>query len=247
MRPVNIFQKKLQQHNINIKEAAEEIETLSCFFGNENDKLKLITRSIIFAEKGSNLYGFTTSRRARRKKRLAGEEGSDAGLSMKEEFRRVATEVLDRMHMEMRERFQRLRDHVGRFGFLLEIDSLLSSDAEESEEMLQKHCADFASFYDEINPQLLFHDIIDARVLFVNKEIPKTPEGTGIIKKLAEYGSDVCPHLTTAIRILLTQAVSVASCERSFSKLKMIKNYLRSTMAQDRLCSLALMSVETEI
>jgi hypothetical protein len=41
--------------------------------------------------------------------------------------------------------------------------------------------------------------------------------------------------------------VSVASGERSFSKLKLVKSYLRSTMGQDRLNGLALMSIEKEI
>ena len=61
------------------------------------------------------------------------------------------------------------------------------------------------------------------------------------------YGKDVCPNLATAIRILLTITTSIASCERSFSKLKLVKNYLRSTMSQDRLSSLVLMSVESEV
>lgn len=38
--------------------------------------------------------------------------------------------------------------------------------------------------------------------------------------------------------------VTSASAERSFSKLKLIKNYLRSTISQDRLSSLALLNIE---
>ena len=41
--------------------------------------------------------------------------------------------------------------------------------------------------------------------------------------------------------------MSVASAERSFSKLKLIKTYLRSTMSQDRLNGLAIMSIERVI
>lgn len=40
--------------------------------------------------------------------------------------------------------------------------------------------------------------------------------------------------------------MSVASCERSISKLKLIKNYLRSIMGQSRLSDLALLSIESE-
>ena len=40
--------------------------------------------------------------------------------------------------------------------------------------------------------------------------------------------------------------MSVASCERSFSKLKLIKSYLRSTMGQSRLSDLAILSIESD-
>ena len=46
------------------------------------------------------------------------------------------------------------------------------------------------------------------------------------------------PNLLIMLRTFLTMCVSVASCERSFSKLKLIKTYLRSTMGQERLSSL---------
>ncbi len=49
-----------------------------------------------------------------------------------------------------------------------------------------------------------------------------------------------------AYRILLTIPVTVASAERSFSKLKLIKTYLRTTMSQERLSGLAMISIENE-
>ena len=49
------------------------------------------------------------------------------------------------------------------------------------------------------------------------------------------------------LRILLTIPVTVASGERSFSKLKLIKTYLRNTMLQDRVNSLSMLSIEQEI
>ncbi|GFX40011.1 transposable element Tcb2 transposase [Trichonephila clavipes] len=46
---------------------------------------------------------------------------------------------------------------------------------------------------------------------------------------------------------MLTVPVSTASAERSFSKLKLIKTYLRSTMSQVRLSALSVLSIEAEI
>ena len=58
---------------------------------------------------------------------------------------------------------------------------------------------------------------------------------------------DNVPNLIVALRILLTIPVSVASAERSFSKLKLIKTYIRSTMKQQRLVGLAFISIENEL
>ena len=53
-------------------------------------------------------------------------------------------------------------------------------------------------------------------------------------------------NIFIALRIYM-RPITVASGERSFSKLKLIKTYLRSTIAQERLNSLSLLSIECEI
>jgi hypothetical protein len=63
---------------------------------------------------------------------------------------------------------------------------------------------------------------------------------------IVSYGDDVFPNLRISLQILLTIAVSIASCERSFSKLNLILSYLRSSMGQDCLSDLALLSIERE-
>jgi hypothetical protein len=45
---------------------------------------------------------------------------------------------------------------------------------------------------------------------------------------------DCYPNVSITYQILLTVPVTVASAERSFSKLKLLKNCLRSTMLQER-------------
>ena len=63
---------------------------------------------------------------------------------------------------------------------------------------------------------------------------------------LMQFGRDVFPTLCIAYRLLLTIGFSTASCERSFSKLKLIKTCVRSSIRQERLTSLALISIERE-
>lgn len=57
----------------------------------------------------------------------------------------------------------------------------------------------------------------------------------------------VFPNVETALRIFLTLMITNCSAERSFSQLKRMKNPLRTTMNQDRLDSLALLCIESDI
>jgi hypothetical protein len=58
---------------------------------------------------------------------------------------------------------------------------------------------------------------------------------------------DCYPNTSIAYRILFTVAVTVASAERSFSKLKLFKNYLRSLMSQESLNDLASLCIEKKL
>ena len=51
----------------------------------------------------------------------------------------------------------------------------------------------------------------------------------------------------TALKNFLTLPVSVSSYEKSFSKLQLIESYLRSTISQDMVSNLAILSTENDI
>lgn len=58
-------------------------------------------------------------------------------------------------------------------------------------------------------------------------------------KKLTE----IYPNMWVLLSISATLPITVAAAERSFSKLKLIKNYMRSTIAQERLSRLSVISI----
>lgn len=55
------------------------------------------------------------------------------------------------------------------------------------------------------------------------------------------------PDANIAYKILLIILVTIATAERSFSKLKLLKSNLRSSMSQERLNELALMAIKNEL
>ena len=54
------------------------------------------------------------------------------------------------------------------------------------------------------------------------------------------------PELITLLILFITIPVTVAIVKRSFSKLKIVKSYLRSSISQERLDGLPLLSMESE-
>lgn len=66
--------------------------------------------------------------------------------------------------------------------------------------------------------------------------------------KLLEFCDiDIYPTIHTLLKIFATLPLSASSAEQTFSTLRRIKTWLRSTMAEDRLVGLALMNIYYDI
>ena len=59
--------------------------------------------------------------------------------------------------------------------------------------------------------------------------------------------SNLYPDLFDVVKIIATLPATVASCERAHSKVKIVNNYLRASMSDDRLESLVHISIESDI
>ncbi|XP_072389531.1 zinc finger MYM-type protein 1-like [Diabrotica undecimpunctata] len=89
---------------------------------------------------------------------------------------------------------------------------------------------------------------------FVRKSIRTQLESANSIYDAAKiilinfHCTSACiPEVCHAYILFLTLPVTTASLKRSFSKLKLIKSYLRSTMSEARLFSLSLISIENKV
>ena len=75
------------------------------------------------------------------------------------------------------------------------------------------------------------------------KEQFKTAQDLAVV--LHPY-REAFPKLYKLVQISLTLPISTSSAERSFSKLRIIKTYLRSRMGSARLSNLAILSIESD-
>ena len=72
-------------------------------------------------------------------------------------------------------------------------------------------------------------------------ELPKSA-----MDAFAACNESLYPNVAVLLHVLATLPVTTASAERSFSTLKRLKTYLRSSMGDDRLTALALIHVHAE-
>ena len=150
--------------------------------------------------------------------------------------------IVDKAISSIENRFEQFQIYEDIFGFLFNFTKLKSLDNDS----LQKYCLKLEDF--------LKHDVyydIDgldlSSELNILIEILQIKDYTPIDRLNYIKRLDSFPNTCIAYRILLTIPVTVASTERSFSKLKLIKSYLRSTISQERLSGLAILSIENEI
>ncbi|XP_050065227.1 uncharacterized protein LOC126554182 [Aphis gossypii] len=137
----------------------------------------------------------------------------------------------------LQERFKGLETVSRNFDFLQPLNLIKCS-----EENIIKSCYDFISFYSTDVSSDLTRQVLSLRD-FLGKTEMKT------IKELSLYIiendiSSLFSEILTACIIFLSLPVTVASAERSFSKLKLIKNYLRNSISQERLTNISILNIE---
>ncbi|XP_044147234.1 zinc finger MYM-type protein 1-like [Bufo gargarizans] len=246
---VNVISKIMQQTTSNLSGCVQELEKLIKHlveyrsdegFENALADAKGIAEKLDCEAKFPDAFTI----RPRRKKKIFDYEHEDESLADPTQYFKVNFffAVLDTSIQSINERFTLLQSHCDTFAFLYEIPKLGmdKKDILKCSMDLQNKLTDSQLSHSDINGI----DLCDERDTirpFLTQEMTVT----NILQYLVENNlTNTFPNLSVSLRILMTLPVSVAAGERSFSKLKLIKNYLRSTMSQARLTNLSIISIE---
>ena len=143
----------------------------------------------------------------------------------------------------LKNRFEDAKQISSRFSFLWKYLSMTE------EELIEKSIFLADIYTEDINGDDLGIEMVDLKKLIHPGNFGENQLNPfELLNKILTYALDnIVPNLSVSLRIFLTIPATAASAERSFSKLKLIKNYLRSTMTQDRLIGLARLSIESEL
>ena len=113
--------------------------------------------------------------------------------------------------------------------------------------MLRNKATELAQHYpNDVNVEVLIDEIQSMRRLTTTLYNEST--SLTLLNAVYEKGlHNLYPQICVALRMFTSIPVTVSEGERTFSKLTLVKNSLRSTMHQDRLCSLMVLSCERDL
>jgi hypothetical protein len=250
LNQINLVSKTLQNINLNISEAVTMLRDTLTFLQNfrSDEKFEdVISEAESLAENLNIEKTFppaVTIRRRLKKKMFSYETPDEPIPDPKQKFKiECFFAIVDAAITSVRERFEQLREHEDIFRFLYNISSLKTFPKQE----LQKCCDNLSAALsdNEQGGDIDSVQLYDELLALMNLVKPNTSPAE-VLEFIAK-NDFFTPNTAVALRILLTLPVTVASGERSFSKLKRIKTYLRSTIGQERLSGLALIAIENEI
>lgn len=244
---INIVSKSMQNEKMDVVECTKLLKNCREFL--TKYRTDGLTQAIIDAKELAIELEvepeFKATKRIRKIKRKFDELANDEPIiSPQKKFEvEFFNPALDKLIVSIDERFIQLNEHSEIWNFLYGFQNL----PKKKEELLEKCMILEASLtVDEtadINAKSLCEELINIQILMDQEEDTSPVNVLNYIK--SRNMECLFPNVWISLRILLTFPVTVASGERSFSKLKLIKNYLRSTMCQEQLNNLAKLSIES--
>jgi hypothetical protein len=244
---INMVSKKLQSKIVCLDTTLKQIEGVITYFQKYREDgfdASIVTAKSIASSMGIE-PGFPAKRQSKRKKYFDEQNDETEELqhsaieSLKYEYFNV---IVDHAIASLTSRFEKLKEFEKIFGFLFNSENLKSLDDND----LRNCCTTFVETFSHGNNSDVELDDFFCELKVLRSSLPEELMSAVEILHFVK-AADCYPNVSIAYRVLLTIPVTVASAERSFSKLKLLRNYLRSTISQERLNGLATCTIEKDI
>lgn len=244
----NSTSKKLQDDQLDLNTAVNLLKSLETFVKSLPGRFEEF-ESVGAQNSGTTEYAQQNQRVRRANVRLNPLDygyTSEVHLSPRDRFRIDSfVPVIDMLVSALSTRVSAYKEICDRFGFLHHIDKLTTEELRTAaKNLVDIYSSDIEdTLGDELNQFLPLMALLGEDKKPLQGSIEQWMYTMMATKDL----KSVFPNIDIMLRIYLCMMVSNCSGERSFSKLKIIKNRLRTTLDQEKLNWLSLMSIESDV
>jgi hypothetical protein len=230
---------KLQSSSCDLKLATDLLESLHTFTDDLRNRFDEFEDRAKQAS-GSTNYLSVVARPRKRSRRFDEAQGTDVVLQGKDKFRvETFLVIVNQLQTALRNRIDAYADIRKMFQVVTEFRNLENKQIRElAIRMAETYHTDLQSstFPDEM---IQFVDFAKSRGC-------SSPSDLALLIHNEDLYSTF-PNVSIALRMFMCLMISNCSGERSFSRMALVKNKLRSTMTDERLSALELLSVESDL
>ena len=241
---VNATNQQLQDPKLDLNTAVAAMKSLKHFIETKRESFSEYERQGIDKSKTTQYVVHRKRQRNVRLNPIDYDQAQETELTPSQKFHVESfLPVIDQFLVSLGQRLSAYELVYSRFGFLGQLEHLSSNEISDQGIKLAntyKEDLDECTGIEFIQFTQFFKEFIAER-----KEVSKELFMYQLL--IEKEVKDAFPNVEIALRMYLVLMVTNCSSERSFSKLKVIKNRLRTSMTEERLNYLALMSLERDI
>lgn len=241
----------LQNPRLDVNTAVASVKSLKILIQTKRDEFKN------YEKKGAEIsgcYEYVSSTQRKRKINvrldpLDSPHGTDCELTPSESFRtQNFLLIIDQFIASLDQRLGSYEVVSSRFGFLKNLQNLSTDEIkQQAGRLVEIYSLDLD---EQLGPELIQFSSFCSQFIeeMTEKDKKVLSHERWMYRLLREKDVKECfPNVEVLLRIYLSLMVTNCSGERSFSKLKLIKNRLRTSMKEERLNHLAILSLESDI
>lgn len=236
----NATSKSLQSKTIDLNSCVDLLCSLSGFVNSQRDRFDEFETQAK-AQSGTSDYRADMSRVTKRNMRYdCSNQSEEVSLSGREKFRtQTHLCIIDSLITCLNKRIAAYQATYDRFIVIVKSCTLTTEE-------IHSKCVTLALAYPSDLSASVFPGEMIQFIHFAKGRGCHSPQSQALLLH-DEHLEECFPNVYVALRIYLALMVTDASGERSFSKLGQIKNHLRTSMSDDRLTALTILSIESDI
>lgn len=245
MERINKVNVQIQASTVDLITVADLYASLSKFFVDQRENFKYF-EEMAMELSASKQYSKDLGKRQPKRKKIADETPEEEiSMTASDTFRiNTFLVIIDRLASELEKRKKAYDNLNEKFSFLTKMSELSSSTLTKKARSLEE------MYPNDLEAELVqegthFRSHISSQSILVKPDSPSLQSLSSFLRK--QSLQNVYPNLDIALRMALCTPATNCSGERSLSCPKRVKNYLRSTLSQEKLNALALLCIESEL